>query len=148
MKKRALSATRVLQTAEQLCSRRVLRFTALRRRVLKIVCNSPQPLKAYDILNEYGDNARPPTVYRALDFLQTNGFLHKIKSQGTYIVCRHPQTPHTCYFLLCKICGQSEESRNLQLKSAVAAAAAAADFTPHNVMVEIEGVCSTCHPQA
>lgn len=63
--------------------------------------------KAYDILKKISGNAKPPTVYRALNFLQTAGLAHKLNSQKTYVGCSHPLTkPHCCHFLICTKCGQ------------------------------------------
>lgn len=137
------TATQVAE-AERLCEKRSLRLTALRRRVLQIVCDSPHPPKAYDILRLLGDGARPPTVYRALDFLETHGFLHKIKSRATYFPCEHPHKKHGCYFLLCKECGRADECCGRAIDDAVSSAASGSGFTRHAAAVEIEGVCPEC----
>lgn len=72
-----------LATAEKLCSERKQRFTPLRRRVLELVWQSHRPVGAYEILRqltaEEGCPA-PPTVYRALDFLLDQGFIHRINA--------------------------------------------------------------------
>ncbi|MGI9298458.1 MAG: Fur family transcriptional regulator [Gammaproteobacteria bacterium] len=137
-------AGETLRRAEILCRRRDLRFTALRRRVLRIVCRSHRPPTAYDILRKLGAAARPPTAYRTLDFLEMHGFLHKIKSRGVYAVCGHPQSAHACYFLVCAVCGRCDECCGRRLDNAVNAAAEAGGFTPRAVTLEIEGVCAAC----
>lgn len=141
---RAANARESVARVESLCRERNLRFTALRRRVLNIVCQSASPPKAYDILRKLGESARPPTVYRALDFLLENGFLHRIKSHGTYSACEHPHESHDCYFLLCEVCGRCEECCDRRLDGALNAAAARGNFSPRAATVEIEGVCQRC----
>lgn len=137
-------AEETLRRAELLCRRRSLRFTALRRRVLRIVCSSHRAPTAYEILRKLGTAARPPTAYRTLDFLETHGFLHKIKSRGVYAVCSHPQSAHACYFLVCSVCGRCRECCGRRLDAAINAAAETGDFMRRAVTLEIEGVCAAC----
>ena len=62
--------------AELVCSNRNERFTALRKKVLELVWANHKPIKAYDLLQLLADvheRPAPPTVYRALDFLQELG---------------------------------------------------------------------------
>ncbi len=61
-----------LNDAEALVMRRGGRMTRIRRKVLRLLLESAEPAKAYDLLaNLDGEgSAKPPTVYRALDFLQ------------------------------------------------------------------------------
>lgn len=63
------------------CDERGLRLTPLRERVLRLVAQAELPVKAYDLMDQLRDDrgpAAPPTVYRALDFLLENGFIHKL----------------------------------------------------------------------
>ena len=86
-----------IDQAEQLCERRKLRFTALRKQVLELVCMAEQPVGAYHLLDELrasGRSAAPPTVYRALDFLLEQGLVHRLATNNTYLACAHPQHPH------------------------------------------------------
>ena len=70
------------------CAARGLRLTPIREQVLGLVARSGKPVKAYDLLermqSEVGANA-PPTVYRALDFLLANGFIHKLASINAFV---------------------------------------------------------------
>ena len=52
------------------------RLTNSRRRVLELLLEAGVPLKAYDLIATYsgdGEAAKPPTVYRALEFLERVG---------------------------------------------------------------------------
>ncbi|MDM5148197.1 transcriptional repressor [Candidatus Persebacteraceae bacterium Df01] len=136
---------RALQEAETLCHRQALQFTALRRQVLKIVWESHRPQKAYDILKKISGNAKPPTVYRALNFLQTAGLAHKLNSQKTYVGCSHPLTkPHCCHFLICTKCGQYAECCDSALTRAIRRVTDKNNFSQIQTTIEIEGVCARC----
>lgn len=50
--------TQILTAAEELCRRRGVRFTELRRRVLEIVCRRREPQGAYDILDVLRQDGR------------------------------------------------------------------------------------------
>ena len=139
-----LCLRRALAQAEQLCQRQALRLTALRRRVLSIVWKSHRPQKAYGILKAIGGDAKPPTVYRALDFLRNCGLVHKLQSQNAYVGCAHPGTKHTCCFLICARCGEYAECCNPQIERAIGHTAAGSNFLPQNITVEIEGLCPQC----
>src|SRR3546814_11738515 len=89
-----------VEAVERACHERGLRLTPVRARVLALVADAGQPIKAYDLLelihagNDAGGEgagaAAPPTVYRALDFPQANGFLHNIEYVNGFVTC-HPQ---------------------------------------------------------
>ena len=67
-----------LAAAEALCERRDQRLTAPRRRVLELLLEAGQPVKAYDLMAQYDAKspAKPPTVYRALEFLEREGGIY------------------------------------------------------------------------
>src|SRR5690606_23636445 len=85
---------------QRACSERGLRLTPIRERVLELVAGQGKPVKAYDLLEMLkpgasGDAvgaAAPPTIYRALDFLLANGFIHKLESVNAFVACHHPST--------------------------------------------------------
>ncbi len=54
-------------------------------------------ISAYDLLDllrEAEPQAKPPTVYRALDFLLEQGFVHKVESTNSYVLCHLFDRPH------------------------------------------------------
>lgn len=134
-----------LHAAEHLAGERGVRFTTLRRRVLEIVLASHRPMGAYDVLKELAPaRAAPPTVYRALDFLLAQGFVHRINSLNAYIGCFSPERRHRSHFLICRRCGRAAEIENDALAKALANAADAAGFAVQRETVEISGECSEC----
>ena len=77
-----------LVKAKTLCNQKGVKFTVLRERVLKLIWKSHTYVKAYDLLDDLkkiDPSAKPPTVYRSLDFLIENGFIHKIESLITFV---------------------------------------------------------------
>lgn len=134
-----------LNTAEQLCREKGLRFTALRREVLSLIWRSHGPAKAYDILAQLaGGAAQPPTVYRSLEFLQDHGLVHKVASLSAYVGCGHPLSHADCYFLICGQCGEIEECCGDDLSRAISKIATRHDFQPRHATLEIEGTCRDC----
>lgn len=136
-----------LQQAESLCAQRNQRFTKLRKQVLALVCQSEQPLGAYallDLMKRGGRAAAPPTVYRALDFLQEQGFVHRLAGNNTYLACAHPQHQHEAVFLVCKQCGFTQELHTSGIYDAVEAMAKTAMFRVEHASVEVTGLCARC----
>jgi len=136
-----------LKMAAKLCHHRKARFTPLRRRVLELVWESHVPLGAYailDALQERGKLARPPTVYRALDFLQKQGLIHRIESQNAYIGCVDPSRPHRGQHLICRNCGKVTELDDRAVEVTLQSGAKDKDFVLDYATVEGEGLCSDC----
>lgn len=135
----------VTAAAERICLERRTRLTPLRRRVLEIVSGGHRPVKAYDILNALSATAKPPTVYRALDFLIENGLVHKLSSVSSYSACFHPESGHReCFFLLCSVCGNLTEFCGGALPQAVEDAVAREGFRKTGMVLEVRGVCADC----
>lgn len=136
-----------LATARGLCAERGSQLTPLREKVLQIVWKSHKPVGAYDVLDELSHShksARPPTVYRALDFLMGEGLIHKIESLNAYLGCVEAGAPHSGHFLICRKCGATEEIVDPKLEAALDQAAKRARFKAERQVVEISGLCAHC----
>ncbi len=135
-----------VETAERICEERSLRFTELRRRVLELVWQNHGAAKAYDLLEQLGDDysAKPPTVYRALDFLQENGLVHKINSLNAYVGCEHPLEHKDCFFLICSNCEEVAECCAPEVAGSLRNMVSESGFKPVRTTVEIEGLCKQC----
>lgn len=80
----------LLAQAEKLCAQRNVRLTPQRLEVLRLMSLQQGAISAYDLLDllrETEPQAKPPTIYRALDFLLEQGFVHKVESTNSYVVC-------------------------------------------------------------
>jgi Fur family transcriptional regulator, zinc uptake regulator len=121
------------------------RMTASRRRVLEMLLQAGQPVKAYDLMADFAPGeptAKPPTVYRALEFLEKQGLAHRIPSLNAYVACR-VEGGHDAAFLICDCCGATAEVEP-RAASALEAQAGQAGFSISAVMVEAHGLCADC----
>lgn len=143
-----LCIQKALYAGERICEQQDLRFTPIRRRVLEIIWESHKPAKAYDILDKLDDASKPPTVYRALEFLQENGLVHRINSLNAYVGCSHPDRHHQCYFLICTGCENVFECCNASLSRAIEKTAKNNHFSSTCSSVEIQGLCEQCKDRA
>ncbi|WP_316976703.1 Fur family transcriptional regulator [Shumkonia mesophila] len=136
-----------LERAGEICERRQVRLTPLRRRVLQAVWSGHKPIGAYDILtmltSERGMTA-PPTVYRALEFLLENRLIHRIESLNAFVGCTKPGRDHAWQLLICRSCGRVAEISDTELEDSIAGAAARAGFTLQRRVIELAGLCSAC----
>lgn len=126
---------------------RGLRLTFLRRRVFELIAAAGKPIKAYDLLERLrGDRARaaPPTVYRALDFLLANGFIHKLESINAFTSCHHPEERHTVPFLICDTCSEATELCDGHVARMLDEEARRVGFLPGPQTLEMHGTCRRC----
>ena len=139
-----------VRAVERACQERGLRLTAIRARVLGLVAAAGKPIKAYDLLELVRDSegagaAAPPTVYRALDFLLANGFIHKLESVNSFVACHHPSTDqHSVPFLICNRCHSAVELEDRGVVDALDARARALGFVPQAQTLEVHGLCARC----
>ena len=140
-----------LDRADAHCAARKLQFTDIRRRVLEILLRDHRAMGAYDILRHLeaeGRRAQPPVAYRALDFLVTHGFAHKVEKLNAYIACGFPGENHHPAFMICRLCDAVVEARSNRGRGSLGGAADAAGFVIENTVIEAEGVCPACQDQS
>ena len=135
---------------ERACSERGLRLTEIRARVLGLGADAGKPIKAYDLLDKVREGegagaAAPPTVYRALDFLLANGFIHKLESVNAFVACHHPNAAqHSAPFLICDGCHKAVELEDEHVVATLDAQARALGFSPQTQTLEVHGLCAEC----
>ena len=136
---------RALTAAERRCLATDERLTTSRKRVLELLLGADGPLKAYDLIAAFGEGgepAKPPTVYRALEFLERLGFAHRIESLNAYVPCRLDGAGHAAAFLICDCCGAAEEFEPDFAPGL--AAAQAKGYAVSTVTLEARGLCPAC----
>lgn len=136
-----------LRSAEEICTSRGLRLTAMRRQVLELVWSSHKPVGAYELLDALASNGKrsaPPTVYRALDFLRDAGLVHRLDSLNAFVGCADPGSPHNGQFLICRSCKQVTEIDAGTISDAVESTALACGFVAERQTLEVQGICSEC----
>lgn len=116
-------------------------------RVLKIIAASSKPLGAYEILEELGKviaNPKPPTVYRAIEFWQEQGFIHRIESLNAYVICEAGHRHTGSQFMICDDCGLVIETHLHELPKSLQKSVTEKTFAPSSWNVEIHGRCEKC----
>lgn len=133
--------------AERRCDAAGESLTPLRRRVLELLLEQHGPAKAYDLLplldSEKGQ-AKPPTIYRALDFLVRMGLAHRIESLNAFVACDIGACARSTIFLICEKCGGAEEFDAGHALVDLSEAARRDGFSIHRTMIEASGLCSAC----
>jgi len=141
------SANSLLFQAQQLCLTRGIRFTPIRQQIFLLMAQHNAMISAYDLLAKLQvlePNAKPPTVYRALDFLLEEGFIHKIESSNAFILCPHFDEKHPSQLLLCKSCGAVIELHNTEIETLLQTLADQHGFAISTKTVEAHGICADC----
>ena len=144
---------RVLSQVEARIAEAGDRLTPARRRVLALMLETGEPVKAYDLIARFGENgqaAKPPTVYRALEFLERKGLAHRIASISAYVACTavdDADTPHAAAFLICDCCGATREVAG-PADDAMDRAAREAGYAIARTTIEAHGRCAACREAA
>jgi Fur family zinc uptake transcriptional regulator len=140
--------TDLIARAERTCARRGSKLTGQRRNILACVAQGHSAVGAYDIIErmaERGSRPAPITVYRALDFLQAHGLVHKIESRNAFIACSHAHEGKPAALLICETCGIVAELDAPEIFERMVQKAMAQEFTPSHTLIEMSGTCGACH---
>lgn len=141
-----------VREVEHACRARGLRLTPIRAQALRLIADAGGPVKAYELLDrmkETHESAAPPTVYRALDFLFENGFIHKLASINAFVACHHPGAEaHAVPFLICDACQRAWELEDQDVVATLEQRARAHGFTPRAQTLEVHGLCADCAGKA
>lgn len=129
------------------CAAAGVRFTEPRQYVLEIIAAAKKPIGAYDILaalSEKIENPKPPTAYRALEFLQEQGLIHCIESLNAYVLCDIDHRHAGSQFMICDECGNVAEAHLCELPQDLAGKTNAAGFRLSSWNAELHGTCKDC----
>ena len=141
-----------LARAEAACTQRGARLTDIRRTVLELILQAGEPIGAYALLDQLRarhGQGKPPTIYRALDFLLDQGLIHRVERLNAFVGCRdETDHAHPVQFLICGRCGTVAEFEDAAINRAVSAIATEAGFSVNRATVEVEGVCASCSTPA
>ena len=135
----------LLDKAKIVCQQRNARLTPVRENVFLLLAKHNGAIGAYDLLADLKSidaSAKPATIYRALDFLNKQGFVHKIESINAFIMCHHfSDCSHPVQLLICDECGNVEEIQSNNFDLALRAMADASGFSISHQVVEAHGTC-------
>ncbi len=158
---------RLLAATEQ-CRTRGVRFTQLRKQIYELVLQAKKPVGAYDLMTQlqqmrltesadvstestvgqkkpWPKNVAPPTIYRSLEFLLSEGLIHQLTSINAYVPCCHPRAEHTAAFLICDVCLRVQECSSLPVQEMMSFAEQDVGFDVTRSVIELSGRCQTCH---
>lgn len=146
--------TRLLQQVTEICQKRGVRLTSQRQQVLELIWQSKGSSTAYellDMLKKTEPQAKPPTVYRALEFLLEQGFIHRVESTNSFVSCcffddhDHDHThKHFSHLLICDQCGDVDELQDDGLMALLTKNSDQHGFSVSNHVMETHGTCKKC----
>lgn len=138
----------ILKRMEAVCLKHEARLTKQRKIVLDIMLSANKSMSAYDLLEllkASEPQAKPPTIYRALDFLLQQGLIHKVESSNSYIICPHFDDPsHISILFICDKCKIIIEKHSAIIEQQLKALAEQSQFLIKHSVLEIHGVCENC----
>jgi Fur family zinc uptake transcriptional regulator len=146
----AAEVERALAAADDRLTAEGERMTAARLRVLALLLGAGEPVKAYDLIARFGEDgqpAKPPTVYRALEFLERKGLAHRIASISAYVACTSGGRDHAAAFLICDCCGATQEVSS-PVAGDLGRAADSAGYAIERTTIEAHGRCPACRVAA
>jgi len=139
---------KALKAADEICLHRGVRLTPVRRKVLELIWEGHQAVKAYDLLDRirpFDFAAKPATVYRALEFLLANGLIHRVESLNAFVGCNSSETRHDHQLLLiCSNCQEVEERPATEVMGALQEEFDSAGFRAQRKAIEVHGRCRKC----
>jgi Fur family zinc uptake transcriptional regulator len=147
-----MKTEKILEQAEKNCVKQGGRLTPKRRQVLEILLENPQPLSAYEIADHYQQRLQETipamSVYRMLDFLISQGLVHKLASANKFIACSHIACDHghqTPQFLICDKClSVREVGIDNRLINALKKSISDNNFKLNSPQLELHGLCENC----
>jgi Fur family zinc uptake transcriptional regulator len=144
--------TKLQLQADKLLESKGEKWTAPRESVFRALSRQMKPVSAYrliELINHNGKQAiKPPSVYRALAFLQQIGLAVKVEGLNAFMMCKHSEHDHdhTLHhvFLICDTCGHTDEQCNGKLSQELIRNATAQGFSPTRQVIELHGKCMAC----
>ena len=142
----------IIEKVKHVCKSSGTRLTDKRCDILEILLISNKPLSAYEIADIYNNTAekRMPTmsVYRILDFLESEHLAHKLNSTNKYLACSQIDCGHfhqTPQFLICSECQSAKEiAVSTAIFEALGKLVDKAGYTLANSKLELQCICRKC----
>lgn len=125
------------------------RTSSIRETMVCIIQKYPScrvtPTNIQKALAEKGVQCNKTTVYRELGILSRLGLIQEVRIPGGILYYERSSSFH-CHFV-CTICGSTKEAPCEESEQAVdiIQQARRVKFTPANSIVEMYGMCDTCH---
>ncbi|NEN76611.1 transcriptional repressor [Pelistega sp. NLN82] len=139
-----------LAEANSLCMARGKRLTPIREQVLTLMLKNGRGLKAYELLEQMQaihPSSKPATIYRALEFLEEEGFIHRLDAINGWTACQHiHEDAHQHHDLLavCTECGTVQEISAPEINQQLKNLLQAVGFSQNAPQTEIRATCPNC----
>lgn len=148
--------SKTLSSAEQQCNERGVRLTDKRKQVLAGLIQSNKALSAYELVDyckEHFEHALPAmSVYRILDFLQTEQLVHKLDIANKFVACAHINCDHKHGVPQFLICGKCQDVKEIVIDQEVISQLekniSGAGYTLMSQQLEMNCICNTCKAEA
>lgn len=154
MKKQQLNS--IMGKAQDICAHSGGRLTEKRKRILELLLISNTPLSAYEVADAYNKSAEasmpPMSVYRILDFLESEQLVHKLSSANKYVACSHIACSHAHEIPQFLICGECQSVKEIAIAKRIVEEldqqVASAGYKLINSQLELQCLCDNCSASA
>jgi Fur family zinc uptake transcriptional regulator len=136
-----------LLQAQIICEKEGGKLTPVRAKILQLIYEAIVPISAYELLDclrRIQPNAQPPTVYRALSFLQNHHLIHRLEKDNRFVACEFPAQAHQGFLFICTQCHGVTEMDDQLLREVIEKSAEKRCFAIVECSVEIRGCCQHC----
>lgn len=146
------SHKQALARAEAQCVENGSKLTRKRKTVLLGLLQSKRALSAYELADycrdELGESMPPMSVYRILEFLESEQLVHKLKLANRFVACVHINCDHQhaiSQFLICEQCHRvSEVDIKASTMRVLRNNVESAGFQLVNPQLEMNCICDEC----
>jgi Fur family zinc uptake transcriptional regulator len=146
------STDSIIRRAEKHCESRGTRLTKKRKYVLTGLIESDKALSAYELIDvckeKYHEDIPAMSVYRILEFLESEHLVHKLSTASKYASCANiVDDKDRCYsqFLICRSCSKVKEiGLKPSMMAELQATVQAASFKLVNPQLEMNCLCKDC----
>lgn len=135
---------------KKLCAKRQVKLTPQRLEVLRLIFQQHNiSVSAYKLLyllqESSSPNAKPSTIYRSLNFLLDQGFIHRIESTNSFVLCKYfLELSHNFAIFICNHCQQVMEKTIKGIEEILENTARLTGFIMSNNIIEAHGLCPKC----
>jgi Fur family zinc uptake transcriptional regulator len=142
----------IVDHAEQHCQERGSQLTAKRKLVLSGLLQSERALSAYELVDyckeNFNESLPAMSVYRILDFLESEQLVHKLEIANCYVACEHIACDHrheVSQFLICTDCRRVKEiAISKSTLTTLRRNVEAAGFVLRSPHLETNCLCESC----
>lgn len=150
MKKQKLN--NIMNKAQDICSQSGGRLTEKRKRILQLLLVSNTPQSAYEVADAYNKSAEASmpamSVYRILNFLESEQLVHKLSSANKYVACSHIACSHAHEIPQFLICGRCQNVKEIAIAKRIIdeldLQVSGAGYKLMNSQLELQCLCDNC----